>query len=567
MTNHYTDRDGSRQRSHRFAIFAIVGLLPLGMGARGCEHAIVGDACKADAGTSTNPKCARGCLYDGKRYAVGDAFMASDGCNQCSCSEDGQPECTLLGCSGGATCGGLQAAKCKPDEYCDFAKDAQCGAADQTGMCKAKPEVCRDIYQPVCGCDDKTYGNACEAAAAGVSVARDAECRPAQAGSGGSGGSGSGGKAGSGAGGSGAAGGCDYNGKHYNAGDTFKDADGCNSCSCGKDALVACTLRACAPVGVCGGLLGGQCAKGQYCSYPPDASCGAADATGKCMEIPSACTKEYKPVCGCDGKTYGNACTAAMAGVSVASDGECGTNPGKGCDYNGVHYAAGASFQASDGCNKCTCSADGSVACTEIACPAGATCGGIAGLACKKGEYCNFPSSANCGAADQTGKCSPMPQACTQQYDPVCGCDDKTYGNACSAASAGVSVAHTGECGAGGCTYNGKHYNAGDGFPSTDGCNKCSCQQDGKVLCTLVACSAKTCGGFAGFTCDGPNEYCNYPLDAMCGIADASGTCAPVPQVCDAIYQPVCGCDGKTYSSECNAAMKGTGIRMRGACK
>lgn len=51
--------------------------------------------------------------------------------------------------------------------------------------------------------------------------------------------------------------------------------------------------------------------------------------------------------------------------------------------------------------------------------------------------YCQKPA----GACDGAGTCQPRPEACTQQYDPVLGCDDEEYGNACEAAAAGVNVA------------------------------------------------------------------------------------------------------------------------------
>jgi hypothetical protein len=133
----------------------------------------------------------------------------------------------------------------------------------------------------------------------------------------------------------------------------------------------------------------GNCDRAQFCQK----RAGKCQGAGRCVARPQVCFDLYDPVCGCNGVTYSNSCFAAMAGANVKHAGVC-----------------------------------------ESTCTTNAQCG--------KGQFCSKVTG-NCNGK---GNCATRPEVCIQIYDPVCGCDKKTYGNACTAASAGVSVASLGEC-------------------------------------------------------------------------------------------------------------------------
>ena len=203
-----------------------------------------------------------------------------------------------------------------------------------------------------------------------------------------------------------------------------------------------------------------ECPEGSYCLKVT----GDCDGSGIATEIPSDCPAVYDPVCGCDGKTYGNACEAAKVGVSVVYDGECE----KECAGN---------------------------------------------EACDEGYYC-WKSYGHC---EGEGICREKPEACPLVYNPVCGCDGITYANRCEAEATGVNVAYDGVCG-----------------------KDCSANAD---------CSA--------------GYYCSKGM----GNCEGDGICREKPEACPELYAPVCGCDGTTYDNACGAESMGISIAYRGACR
>ena len=174
---------------------------------------------------------------------------------------------------------------------------------------------------------------------------------------------------------------------------------------------------------------------------------------GTCRPRPIDCLDTVTDfVCGCDGRTYQNECFASLEGVRLAQLGACPCEVNSDCDPD---------------------------------------------------QYCALDDSCL-----NPGRCLPRPTSCeTADVEPVCGCDNVTYDNACSASQAGARVSAPGMC-------------------------ECTSNSD----CAM-------------------NEFCEAD------VCDGPGFCELRDVACPPQGGQATGCDGVVYPSTCDANRAGQRVR------
>ena len=483
----------------------------------------------------------------------------------------------------GKVCGGIAGIPCGEGEFCKLPAGRCC--CDFFGVCTPIPTVCPDVWNPVCGCDEATYPNECEADAARVSIAYYGECRQV----------------------------CSADHECLEADEFCKFPAG----ECGHTTikgLCVPTRGGCppvwAPVCGCDGITyenecqadragtsvdhRGECEPvcrptddgfgcvQVPCSLIPEEQCiptvlhldvqtGAITALAcECMDF-NHCHIEFGDaspfavgwcpdggICEVFGRdtdndgiddTFTAECVPGLIGACCVdiTDGPIAYEECVEVDEPTCHAEGGLFFPINTGCseieaccyvrgpsvvlcedmNPHCCIASGGVpqgpgsTCDNTTCAQ--ICGGFAGIPCEDpNEFCKFPEG-TCDWADIFGVCTPIPNGCPDVWEPVCGCDGVTYANECEADRAAVSIRHRGVCG-------------------------------------------QICGDFSHLPPCPDDEFCKYP-EGTCGAHYVTGFCTPFPSACPFLYDPVCGCNGVTYPNECASDVAGVSVAHRGECR
>lgn len=196
-------------------------------------------------------------------------------------------------------------------------------------------------------------------------------------------------------------------------------------------------------------------------------------------------------------------------------------------------------------------------ACSQSAVPIGTDTGNDAGntrdahvadsgpthLACTSNQDCSstqYCANSGCDPNGPQAACQERPgkDACTEIDQPVCGCDQTTYPNACAAAQAGINIYAYSACGA-----------ATDAGASQDAAPDQHVTTDASQACGQAVC--------------GPQDYC---ATSSCDPNGPQAACQARPTTCPGTGSPVCGCDQVTYPNACEAAAAGVSIALQGPC-
>jgi len=102
-------------------------------------------------------------------------------------------------------------------------------------------------------------------------------------------------------------------------------------------------------------------------------------------------------------------------------------------------------------------------------------------------------------------------------------------------------------------------------FDAGDGCNTCQCPPTeirSDAVCSRFNCDEIGCRSSADCT---ENGFCDFP-DNECGVQGVRGVCTSRPPSCENGGSIVCGCNGESWSSQCQLRQARTDLMPYGGC-